>query len=272
MKIASSSRPILSLAVCALLALGGCHSGTKSQSENAQQATPPTDAGNAVAGGQNSAGAPETTSPPAQAAPPPAQYRANQPPSPQYRQTPSGQGAAAAAAPASYTIPAGTPIRVRVNEALSSQTSQSGQTFGATLASPIVVNGQTVAKTGAAASGTIVTATSRGRFKGAGELDLRLDTIHAEGHDIPVQTSNIERVESGKGKRTAVLAGGGGGLGALIGGIAGGGKGALIGALTGAAAGGAGGAFTGNKQVTVPAETVLDFRLEHDVTVTGRSQ
>ncbi len=48
----------------------------------------------------------------------------------------------------------------------------------------------------------------------------------------------------------------------LIGGLAGGGKGALIGGLLGAGAGTAGAAFTGNKDVTVPAESVVTFKLE----------
>jgi hypothetical protein len=64
-----------------------------------------------------------------------------------------------------------------------------------------------------------------------------------------------------------VMGGGGAGLGAIIGGIAGGGKGALIGGLVGGGAGTAGGAFTGNKQIVLPAETVLVFKLEHSVKV-----
>jgi len=82
-----------------------------------------------------------------------------------------------------------------------------------------------------------------------------------------VATSSIARVEKGKGKRTAVFAGGGGALGALIGGLTGGGKGALIGGLAGAGAGTAGGAFTGNQQIVLPAETILTFRLERPVHV-----
>ena len=60
---------------------------------------------------------------------------------------------------------------------------------------------------------------------------------------------------------------GGGGLGAIIGGIAGGGKGALIGGLAGAGAGTAGAGLTGNKEIVIPAETPLTFRLERPVTV-----
>ena len=75
------------------------------------------------------------------------------------------------------------------------------------------------------------------------------------------------RTETGKGKRTAVLAGGGAGLGALIGGLAGGGKGAAIGALAGGGAGAGGAAFTGNKDIVLPAESALSFKLEQPIEV-----
>jgi hypothetical protein len=82
-----------------------------------------------------------------------------------------------------------------------------------------------------------------------------------------VSSSEYEVAAKGKGKRTATLAGGGAGLGALIGGLAGGGKGALIGGLAGAGAGTAGAAYTGNKDVVIPAETVVTFRLTAPLTV-----
>ena len=49
---------------------------------------------------------------------------------------------------------------------------------------------------------------------------------------------------------------------ALIGALAGGGKGAAIGALAGGGAGTAGSAFTGNRDVTLPAESAVSFKLE----------
>ncbi len=75
------------------------------------------------------------------------------------------------------------------------------------------------------------------------------------------------RTATGKGKRTAVLAGGGAALGALIGGLAGGGKGAGIGALAGGGAGAGGAAFTGNKDIVLPAESALSFKLEQPIQV-----
>jgi len=74
----------------------------------------------------------------------------------------------------------------------------------------------------------------------------------------------------GKGKRTAAMVGGGAGGGALIGGLAGGGKGAVIGGLIGAAAGTGGAGLTGNRDITLPAETALDFKLARSVEIRQR--
>ncbi len=63
------------------------------------------------------------------------------------------------------------------------------------------------------------------------------------------------------------MVGGGAGLGALIGGLAGGGKGALIGAAAGAGAGTAGTAFTGNKEIVLPAETAVAFKLQESLKI-----
>ncbi|MEO6830097.1 MAG: hypothetical protein ABI164_09830, partial [Acidobacteriaceae bacterium] len=106
-----------------------------------------------------------------------------------------------------------------------------------------------------------------GHFKGQAVLALRLESVSAQGKSYPIRTSRIERVEQGKGKRSAIMTGGGAGLGALIGGLAGGGKGALIGGLVGGGGGAAGSAFTGNKNIVLPAETVLTFVLEQSVTI-----
>jgi hypothetical protein len=144
---------------------------------------------------------------------------------------------------------------------------QAGDSFPATVDSDVVVNGQSVIPAGASATGTVTQAKGLGRFKGQAVLAVSLDRIRTGGRSYPVSTSSVERVEKGKGKRSAEFIGGGAGLGALIGGLAGGGKGALIGGLAGGGAGTAGSAFTGNKDLVIPAETVLTFRLTHDVRV-----
>jgi len=82
-----------------------------------------------------------------------------------------------------------------------------------------------------------------------------------DGQTYQIHSNGLERVEQGKGKRSAGFIGGGAGLGALIGGLAGGGKGALIGGLAGAGAGTAGAGLTGKKDIVIPAETTLTFKL-----------
>jgi hypothetical protein len=64
--------------------------------------------------------------------------------------------------------------------------------------------------------------------------------------------------------------GGGTGAGAAIGAMAGGGKGAAIGALAGAGAGTATAAATGKKDITIPAESHLNFKLSSPVTIQVR--
>jgi hypothetical protein len=159
-------------------------------------------------------------------------------------------------------IPAGTVITVRLGEAVGSKISQSGQTFTASVTDPIQVGGATVVPSGARASGVVVDAKPLGRFKGGASLRIKLTSIEMNGASRQIETSSIARTATGKGKRTATMVGGGAGLGALIGGLAGGGKGAAIGALAGAGAGTAGTVYTGNKEIVLPAESALSFKLD----------
>jgi hypothetical protein len=197
--------------------------------------------------------------PDASAAPVPAQAMAPPPPPP-------------APKPQPIVVPSGTMLTVRVGQALSSKTSQSGQTFLATLAQPVSVGGMRAIPSGATLSGTVVTAKAKGKIKGEGELTLQLTSVTVKGQTYPIQTAVLENTTKGKGKRTAATTGGGAAGGALIGGIAGGGKGAGIGALVGAGAGLVGGALTGNQQIEIPAESALSFRMSAPLTLPPPSQ
>ena len=231
-----------------LLPVAGC----KSKSTTAAAGTPAT--GTAAAGNTaNQAPAPGANGAPGSAAPGSAAAAPAPPPPP----------------PAVVTLPAGSRIRVRLDSDLGSKISQPGDSFSATVADDVMSSdGQVIIPRGSRAEGTVIDAKPLGRFKGGALLAVQLDRVHTQWGSYPVRSSTIDKVEKGKGKRSALMIGGGAGLGALIGGLTGGGKGALIGGLVGGGAGTAGSAFTGNKQIVLPAETLLTFHLDRSVQIT----
>jgi len=185
---------------------------------------------------------------------------------------PPGSAATASApatpsAPQPFTLPEGTVITVRLNERVSSKDSSPGDRFTATVAQPVQVDGKDVIPKGATVTGTVTDAKALGKIKGSATLRLVLDSVTVNDTKYDIHTSAVARSMQGKGKRTAEFGGGGAAAGALIGGLAGGGKGLGIGLLAGGAAGLAGGAFTGNKDIVLPAETLLSFKLLKPVDV-----
>ena len=163
--------------------------------------------------------------------------------------------AAAPAAPVRPAVPAGTRLSVRITQSLAASRNEVGDGFTGVLNAPVLVRGVEVFRRGTEVRGTVVASKGRGRFKGSGALGIELTSVGG----YRVSTSEYERTEKGRGKRTAAFVGGGGGVGALIGGLAGGGKGALIGGLAGAGAGTAAGAYTGNRDVVIPSEALISF-------------
>ena len=169
--------------------------------------------------------------------------------------------------PPPIVLPAGTSLVVRMGNSIDTKTANAGDTFTGTLARPVSVDGEVAIPSGAGVSGKVVDAKSPGKFKGEGVLSVALTSIDVNGSPTDIETSTYAESVKGKGKRTAVITGGGAGAGALIGGLAGGGKGAVIGGLLGAGAGGAGSAFTGNKDLRIPAEAVVTFKLSNSIEV-----
>ncbi|HEU5340636.1 hypothetical protein [Edaphobacter sp.] len=168
--------------------------------------------------------------------------------------------------PAEIVIPRGTSMSIRINQHISVKSSRPGDRFDGEVAEGVSgPDGNAVIPRGTPVGGQIVAAHSRGHFKGASILELRLTSLTLNGTQYPIETSDYARSKKGKGKRTAAFIGGGTGLGMLIGGIASGGTGLLIGGLAGAGAGTATGALTGNRDIEIPSESLLRFRLAQDL-------
>ncbi len=224
------------LAVMTLAALCGCsHSNAPSNS--------------AINTSSNSAASSEQSATPATASP-------SQPSAP-----------AQPAAPAPVRIAAGKVFTVSLDQSISTKDNSSGDRFQASLAEPVTVGGNTVLPIGTRVAGTIVQAQSAGRVKGGALLQLTLDGISLHGQKYSIETSQFEEAGKARGKRSLVGGGGGAAFGAIVGALAGGGKGAAIGGLAGGGAGTAGAAFTGKRDIVLPAETRLHFKLERSLTV-----
>lgn len=166
-------------------------------------------------------------------------------------------------------IPAGKTLTITLDQSVGTKINQDGDRFDASLAEPVTVDGNQVLPTGTRATGTVVRAHEAGRVKGGALLELTLDSISVNGQKYSIETSEFEDARKGRGKRTGIGAGAGAAFGAAVGAIAGGGKGAAIGALAGGGAGTAGAAFTGKRDITLPAETRLHFKLAKQVTIQG---
>lgn len=158
-------------------------------------------------------------------------------------------------------VPSGTAITISLGSAVGSKVSKAGDNFTGSVAKEVLVGSAVAIPQGANVSGTVVDAKALGHFAGGALLQIRLDSINIKGADLPVQATAKSFTEKGKGKRTAVLAGGGAALGGIVGALAGGGKGAAIGAAAGAGAGTGGAALTGNKEIVLPAESDVTFEL-----------
>jgi hypothetical protein len=227
--------------------------GTARQAPPQSAAAPPQSAPATPAAPADTAApppAPPATAPPATAPPPPP-----------------------VATTKTFKLPVGSEVSVRTNEAIDSATANEGQTFDAQVTRDAKdSDGDIVIPRGSPARIVIRSASKGGKFHGAADLVLDLDSVVINGK--PHVVSTVDMAEKGRdgvgtNKRTAEFAGGGAALGAIIGAIAGGGKGAAI----GAGAGGGGGALTQiltkGGSIKVPAESVLTFSLDKPLRVTA---
>jgi hypothetical protein len=177
-------------------------------------------------------------------------------------------GAAPIIRPADVNIAAGTDLTIRINQHISVKTSHPGDRFDGEVVDPVVGdNNQLVIPRGAPVSGVVVAAHRRGHFKGSSILELRLTHLTLNGTQYALDTQDLTQTKKGKGKRSAAFIGGGTGLGMLVGGVASGGVGLLVGGLAGAGAGTAVGGLTGNRDIEIPAESIVRFKLADNLVV-----
>ena len=166
------------------------------------------------------------------------------------------------------TIAPGTFVTVRLNQALSSDHNQPGDSFTATLERPIVVDGIAVAHRGVTIAGRVSQAQKARHGENLSRLGIELtDLTLADGTQVPIQSELIVRNGQGwNGNDTGAVAGTGA-LGAVIGAIAGGGTGAAIGAGAGGVAGLIGVLSTHGHPTVLTPEALLTFRINYPVTV-----
>lgn len=169
--------------------------------------------------------------------------------------------------PADITIPAGTTLAIRINQRIDVKHAHIGDRFTGDLSESVTRDGKVILPRGTDVRGVVDAAHRRGHFKGRSVLELRLTSIMHDGKAYPVQTADFVASKKGKGKRTAGWIGGTAGAGMLIGGIASGGVGLLAGGLAGGGLGTVIAGTTGNRDIVIPAESLVRFRLEDDLTV-----
>lgn len=169
--------------------------------------------------------------------------------------------------PAPVVVDAGTVLTVTIDQPVSTKANNTGDRFEASLAAPVRIDGNEVLPIGTKVRGTVTEAAPAGHLKGGAVLALTLDSISVNGQNYPIETSEYREAGKARGKRSAVGAGGGAAFGAIVGALAGGGKGAAIGAVAGGGAGTAGAAYTGDRDLSIPAEARLYFKLMKPVSI-----
>jgi hypothetical protein len=184
---------------------------------------------------------------------------------------------------ASYNVPAGTILNCRLTQTLTTGLNSQGQSFAATVAEPLVVDGQVVIPTGATVQGRIASLSRPGRIKGVGEMVLSPETISmpngrtfklnavllhaygAPGARVVDSEGLVKGPNAHKGDLMEIGIGTGAGtfLGTLVGGF----HGAFIGGVIGGTAGLVDRLRRRGPDLALPTGTELKFQLTHQLVV-----
>jgi len=179
---------------------------------------------------------------------------------------PSEPTVSAVPQPVNVTIPAGTMLTIRIDQRISVKTSRAGDEFTGELVEPVLAGDNSVLlPKGALVGGVVDVSHRRGHFKGRSLLELRLTSLTMNGTQYPLTTRDLADSKRGKGRRSAAFISGGTGLGMLVGGVATGGVGLVVGGLVGGGGGTALAGLTGNRDIDIPAESIVHFKLADDL-------
>ena len=193
------------------------------------------------------------------------------------------------AAEGSGSLPAGTQLALKLNNTLSTRSSEPGDSFTASVTAPVYsANGQTLlVPVGSEVQGTVASVQRSGSVSGTSRLQLNFQDLRLpDGTALPLRaevsqinpqggiggaitgtpsTTNEGGVQQSQTRRSVGTAAAGGTVGAIIGAIAGGGKGAGIGGLIGAGLGVVLASREGN--LDLPAGTPMTIKLDQPVQI-----
>ncbi|MFY9553579.1 MAG: hypothetical protein WAV20_21420 [Blastocatellia bacterium] len=167
-------------------------------------------------------------------------------------------------------VPAGTQLRIRINDTLSSKEARVGDKFTATVVNPsryeeatIAAHVRSISKSGRVEGRTTMSLSFDSiQLRNGRTGTLRAEVLRVYDSDSSKNVDEEGRVQSGsRGKQTLKRSGIGAVAGAVIGGIAGGGKGAAIGMIVGGAAGAGTLAVEGSKELKIERGTEMLIRV-----------
>jgi serine/threonine-protein kinase len=162
------------------------------------------------------------------------------------------------------TIPAGTPVAVRMIDGIDPQRDHQGQEFHASFDSPVVVGDRVAIPKGADALVEMVDASTAGRLNGRSSLTVKLVQVSVLGHKYPVSSNSYVEQGPSRGRRGAEVIGGAAAVGSAIGGFFGHKKkkNAAVGAAAGTGADTGVQELTDAQEVNIASETVIRFVLD----------
>ncbi len=154
-------------------------------------------------------------------------------------ESPIAKAAAAVEVPQyrEVTLPTGTTLRLELQSAVASDSSNVEDAVRASLRQAVSVDGKAVLPTGTQLVGTVTDVERAGRVKGRARVAYRFNSLNYNGEKYDIHTNTLSHLAPATKGKDATKIGIGAGAGAAIGALLGGGGGAAKGAAIGGAAG-----------------------------------